>query len=90
MYWPTRSSRVTETRWPLRHQQKSRDLANALLDWREPDEIAIKLGNRRADIGVRLQRFEVNDLGRGRLKAGRGSGDAHRPSPFAAFAWLGL
>ena len=88
IYWPTRSSRVTETRWPLPHiaeavqdlamrsatvvlpvpglpvklmcrvgvsrgqaesrrdaidQQQRRDLADALLDRREADELAVEL-----------------------------------------------
>ena len=71
-------------------QQQSRDLANALLDRREPDEIAVELGDGRADIGVRLQRSEVNDLGRRPPRSWPQAGNAHRPSPCAAFSWSGL
>ena len=45
--WAGRT-RARPVREPL-HQQKRRDLANALLDRREPDEIAIEFGNGRAD-----------------------------------------
>ena len=55
-----RQGRAARARAPT--SRKRRDLADALLHRREADQVAFELGDRRRDIGLRLQRLEVDDL----------------------------